>query len=241
MKGNDKLEKEKSKKVHYFFIGKNEKSTLKKLDQHLHFFRVRYEGKFKGLEIVYDVPNNMLTGAGLVLSKQYEDTTAFFKVRKMSTLPSAFKRPSQKFYLGQCEDVEAPKDYPVQIANAISNSFPSSFTIDLVSIVRQTVPKIEISVKGKKYRIISGTGYEADLLYEVATYKDLEGNNKVKKPGMTLKLPADEKYEKENQEILDVVDHYCKELVPYEHSRFEMAMRLLFPKPIEVKTKELED
>lgn len=239
MKSNDKLETEKVQKVHYILIGNDFKKVLKTLDKKLHFYRFINIGKFKGNEIVYDVPNNMLSNAGLVLSKQCEDNKTFFKVRKISSLPGGYKRPSQKFSLGECEGTEEPKDFPIQISNAISNSFSNAFTIDLVSVVRQTVPKIQIIVSGQKYKIVSGDGYEAYMLYEKAVYKDISTNKKVVRYGVTFKLPKEEKAEKWNKEILEAVDHYCKEMVGYEQSRFEIAQRLLYPKPyVEEKNDE---
>lgn len=238
MKSYDKLEAESFKKAHYFFLGKNVRKTIAKLDKNLPYFSIKPDGKFEGKEIIYDVRSNMLANAGLVLSKQYEDGKAFFKVRKISTLPGGFKRPSQKFELAEVSENEAPKDFPVQIANAISNSFSGVFTIDLVSVVRQTIPKIAIDVTGRRYQIYGGTGYKAALLCEKAVYRDLETNKKVKRVGFTLKLPKEERCEEENKKILEAISHYCQELIYYQESRFEIAQRLLHPKPVETANKE---
>ena len=80
------------------------------------------------------------------------------------------------------------------------------------------------------------------MLYEKAIYKDIATKKKVKRYGVTFKLPKDEKWEKWNNEILEAVDHYCKEMVSYESSRFEIAQRLLYPKPyVEEKKEEVEE
>ena len=241
MKNYGKLEAEDIKKAHYFFVGKNCRKTLQKLDNNLPYHRIKDDGTFDGLEIIYDVKSNMLSNAGLVLSKQYDEGKAFFKVRKISTLPGGYKRPSQKFELAEVSGSEAPKDFPVQIANAISNSFSGAFTIDLVSVVRQTVPKIEIKVTGRRFKIHGGTGYQGILLYETAYYRDLETRKKVKRTGFTLVLPKDVKWERENKQILEAINHYCKELVYYQESRFEIAQRLLHPKPVEIKKEDDTD
>ncbi len=241
MKSNEKLENEKIKKFHYLLVSKDFDKVRSKLDKALNYHRLELAGKFDGMEVIYDVPSNLLSKAGIVLSKQYEGEKSFFKVRKISQLPGGYKRPSQKFNLGESQDAEAPKDFPMQIANAISNLFANVFTIDLVSVVRQTEPKIEIIVDGYKYNIIGGTGYRAVLLYENAIYKDVKTNKKVKRIGVTLKMPNEEKYEKENQTILSAIEHSCKELVGYEQSRFEIAERLLYPKPIGDEKKQKDE
>ena len=238
---NEKIQAENFKKAHYFFIGKDHKKIIEKLNKNMPYHRIKYERDFNGREIIYDVKSDMLSKAGIVISKQYEEGQSFFKVRKISALTGGYKRPSQKFQLGKCEGTEAPKDFPTQIANAISNAFSNAFTIDLVSVVRQTVPKMEVVVTGKRYKVICGNGYNCALMYETAIYKDVETNKKVKRSGFTLHLPKDEKYEKDNKIVMDAIDHYCKELVYYQESRFEIADRLLHPKPITVEDKQEEE
>lgn len=231
MKDFSTLENENSEKHHYYIIGKDEKKLIDKLEKHLNFYTVRYVQSFLGREIIYDVPNDMLSNAGLVLSKQYEDDGGiFFKVRKISFLPKSSNRKSKKFYLAECSGKEEPKDFPIQIANAIQSSFSEPFTIDLVSIVRQTVPKIEILVHGKKYNIIGGFGYKSRLIFERAVYKDLISGRKVNKYGVTFIASTGQDSEKYNNEILSIIDKYCTELVPYKQTRFEIAKRILFPK-----------
>lgn len=230
MRDFSKLENENNEKHHYYLIGKNEKKLIKKLDEHLKFYTLRFNNKFLGKEIVYDVPSNMLSNAGLVLSKQYEENGGvFFKVRKISFLPENVSRKSKKFYLAQCSGKEEPKDFPIQIANAIQSSFTEPFTIDLVSIVRQTVPKIEILVYGKYYQIIGGFGYKAKLNFEKVIYKDIETNKKVARYGVTFVMPNNKFDEKYNNEILQIIDKYCSELVPYKSTRFEIAKKALYP------------
>ena len=241
MKSNDRLELENNTKIHYVLLGGNFRKVRDKLEKNLKYHRLVFNGKFKGVEVIYDVPSNLLSNAGLVLSKQLDREGYFFKVRKISTLPGGFKKPAQKFTLGESEEAEAPKDFPMQIANAISNMYGNVFTIDLVSIVRQTVPKIEISVKGDNYTIVGGTGYRGELLYETAYYKDLATNKKVKRVGVTFIMPKDERYEKENQIIADAIDHYCKELVGNFDTRFEIAQRLLHPETIHIEKSEKEE
>ncbi len=241
MKENERIQAENYKKAHYFFIGKDYNKIIDKLNKNMPYHRIAYERDFNGREIVYDVKSNMLSKAGIVISKQYEEGQSFFKVRKISSLTGGYKRPSQKFELGQCESTEAPKDFPTQIANAVSNAFSNAFTIDLVSVVRQTLPKIEIVVTGKRFRVVSGNGYNCTLLYETAIYKDLETNKKVKRNGFTLHLPKGEKYEKDNKIVIEAIDHYCKELVYYQESRFEIADRLLHPKPVIIEEKQEEE
>lgn len=178
-------------KVHYDMIRNNEKEILYKLDRELAFYRIYFNRKVNGKEIIYDTPNNLLSGVGLVLSKQFEEGKVFFKVRKLSYLPTELRKPSQKFYLAECNGNESPKDYPLQISTAINNAFSNIFTIDLVEVVKQTIPKYEIKIKGNLYELTSGTGMRGTLVFEKVTYKDLVSGKKVKRRGATVTLPND--------------------------------------------------
>ena len=226
-----KLEQEKIKRYHFVIVGFGEfKNIIRKFDENLKFYRLENQGKTKAREIIYDVPNNMLSDSGIVLSKLYEDGKVMFNVRKLSTLPGQLKRPSKKFILGELEVDEEPKDFSLSIASAIENSFNSTFTVDLDAFVKQTVAKIEITVDAVKYKIISGTGYRASILFENALYRDIKTNKKVSQQGVTLQLPLGEENEKCNQELLNVIDKKIEELAPSNLSRFEIAQRLLYPK-----------
>ena len=217
-------------KVHYDMIRNNEKQIVEKLDRELAFYRIYFERKLKGKEIIYDTPNNLLAGVGLVLSKQYEEDRVFFKVRKISYLPTELRKPSQKFYLSDCNGYESPKDFPLQIASAINNAFSNIFTIDLVEVVKQTIPKYEIKIKGNLYNLTSGSGMKGMLVFEKVVYKDLVSGRKVKCRGATVTLPGEESFKKEANEVLSAIERKCKELLRYKESRFEIAQRLLKPK-----------
>lgn len=217
-------------KFHYDMIRNNEAKIVDKLNLNLGYFSFRPLKKMKAVEIIYDTPNNLLSSAGIILSKQFQEDKTYFKVRKISHLPSEAKKPSKKFELAKCGSKESPKDFALQVATAINNSFSNVFTIDLSEVVKNTIPKIEVVIKGNLYQIAGGTGFAGTLLFENVTYKDIIGHKKVKRKGVTLACPVDEKFEKDKDDLLEGIDRYCKELIPYRESRFEIAERLLFPK-----------
>lgn len=217
-------------KIHYDMIRDNEAQVVEKLDRELKFYRILYQKKIRGLEIIYDTPAGLLSGAGIVLSKQFDDNKAFFKVRRISYLPTEFRKPSQKFYLSETNKKDSPKDFPLQIATSINNAFSNVFTIDLVEVVKQTVPKYEIKLKGKLHSLTSGLGMKAQLVFERVIYRDCISGRKVKHHSVTITLPGDPKYKREVEEIERAVEKSCKELLRYNESRFEIAERLLKPR-----------
>ena len=219
----NKLQLENVKTYHYMIMGyETFPRILKTLSEELAFYRFSRQNDVIGKEIMYDIPNNTLTDAGIVLSKQYENGRVMFKVRKLSFLPDEMKMPSKKFILQELDSDAEPRDYSLEISSAIENSFSSPFTIDLDAIVREVVPKIEVDIKSEHYLIIG------QLFYEHTTYKDVETKKKVEKEGVVLKLPTDEIYEAENKKILDIIDRKVKALGLYNMSRYELAKKALY-------------
>lgn len=228
-KKSKKLELENVQSYHFVFVGFAEfKDVFKKLIENLPYYRFEHAGKEKEREIFYDVPDELLSTAGLILSKWYSGNKIYFHIRKISTIVGAMKRPSKKFLFGSCEDIDEPKDFSLQISSAIENSFTSPFTVDLDSIVKSTRPIIEVDIQSDKYNIICGTGYRAVMLYENAIYKDIKTGEKVSRLGVTFKFPLEER--EETDEILDVLSRRVLGLAHYDNSRFEIAQQLLYSK-----------
>lgn len=224
-----KFQFENVKTYHYMIMGyETFPKVLNILSQELDFYRISRLSDVEDKEIMYDIPNNALTDAGIVLSKQYENGKVMFKVRKLSFLPEEMRVPSKKFLLQELDRDAEPKDYSLEISSAIENSFSSPFTIDLDAVVREVVPKIVVDVKSERYLIIGGTGYRGQLFYEKILYKDVESKKKVWKDGVVLRLPTDEASQKDNEHILDIIDRKVKGLGLYNMSRYELAKKALY-------------
>lgn len=224
-----KLELRNVQSYHYVFVGfATFKDVFKSLEEHMPYYRFVEDGKVSEKEIFYDVPDELLSSAGLILSKWYEGGKIYFHIRKISQIFNGSRRPSKKFLFGSCKDEDEPKDFSLQIATAIENSYAMPFTVDLDSIVKQTQPKIEVQIESIKYNIICGTGYRAVLLYENAVYRDIKTGKKVSRLGVTFQAPMEDR--EETQEILDIIDKRVKGLALFDESRFEIAQKLLYSK-----------
>ena len=236
MKNTNKPELEQTVTYHYVLLGFSSfKKVLEKIEGLLNFYRVEPAGKTSAKEVIYDVNGDVLSDAGIVLSKQFEDGKILFNIRKLSLLPGAMKKPSRKLILGELEADEEPKDFSKQISAAIENTFSTPLTMDLDSFIKRTFPKIEIKIVGNKYKIIGGTGFRGLFVHEFATYRDIKTNKKVEREGVVLQLNTLPEYEKENAQFLDFIEREVKELGPYNASRFEIAQKLLYPKTDETQ------
>lgn len=223
-------------RLNYDIIIDDEKFTLQKLTQKLGFYTVLFDSKIKDVEVVYDTDKKLLTGAGLIIRKKITPKRTYFSLVRVSSMNNIQSR-EKKSFLGECETQDQPSDFPVQIADAINKIFNNLFTINVVDIVKHCTPYIRIELSGNKYKVVSGTGYEAEISFENLKVKNARTGRKGKQRIFSLKMELDPNYERERQHILDTIDRYCKELAPLNRNRFEIAQILVEPPVVEVSKK----
>ncbi len=211
-----------TKRFNYDILIDNEKMTLSKISKNLGFYSIIYKGKLKKMETVYDTDKNLLTGAGLMIRKINLKERTYFSLIRVSDVNQVSNR-EKKAFLGECEPKDVPSDFPVQIADAIKNAFNNLFAINVVDIVKHSTAYIVTEITGNLYKIVSGTGYEVEMSFETWKVKDARTGKKAKVKNFSLDFELSPNYEKEREHILHIVDRYCKELVPLNKNRFEIA------------------
>lgn len=220
----DKGQPSKFKTVRYNYdiLIDNEKMTLTKLANRLNFFSIVFDGKYNDIETVYDTANNLLTGSGLIIKKRCARDRSYFSLVRINSVKSSINHERKEF-LGECDRNDQPSDFPVQIADRINEIFANVFTINLVDTIKHCSPYITTQIKGNRYKIISGTGYTAEISFETFKVKNFRNGKTAVLRNFSLAFELDPDYEKEREQILEVVDRYCKELVILERNNFEIS------------------
>lgn len=231
------IEREEMNRYYFALLGYSTfKEVYSKLNELLKFYRIESEGKMLSREIVYDASDNLLTDAGIVLSKKTEEGKTFFNVMKISMLPGELKRMNENHVLKNIPSSQEPKDTSLEITTAIEGLFKRSFSFDLDSIIKLTSPFMEIDVESENYKIIGGTGLRSYLSYEKITYRDIKTNRKEFGEGVVLRLPKDPYYENENKKILNLIERHIQILWPINMSKFELGKSMLYPKDEDADT-----
>ncbi len=213
----------------------NEQFTLQKLSRELGFYSIMKIGAEKEVEVVFDTEGKLLSGSGLLLRKKTNAERTYFSLVRISSMKNVTDR-EKKYFLGECEANDLPSDFPVQIADGINHVFNNLFTVNVVDIVKHCSPYIQMEILGDKYKIISGTGYEAEFAFETLKVRDMRTGRKAKIRNFSLNMEEKPGYEKEREHILDIIDRKCKELVFTNRNRFEIAevaVRIPVQKPTE--------
>lgn len=216
-------------RLNYDILIDQEKFTLQKLSRKLGFYSILFKKKIKEVETIYDTEKNLLTGSGLIIRKKTTPRRTYFSLIRVSSLTNV-KNREKKSFLGECELHDQPSDFPVQIADEINKVFQNLFSIDVVEIVKHCTPYLRIDITGNRYKIISGTGYEAEISFETLKVKDMRTGKKAKQRIFSLDLDMDSAYERERQQILDAIETDCKELVFLNRNNFEIAEVLVKPR-----------
>ncbi|MGN1201169.1 MAG: hypothetical protein ACI4R8_02770 [Candidatus Caccovivens sp.] len=225
---NGKPNKFPSVRYNYDIIIDDEKFTLQKLSRNLGFYTILFEEKIKDVETVYDTERYLLTGAGLLIRKKNTPTGSYFSLVRISGINNSENR-EKKSFLGECEPQDQPSDFPVQIADAINKVFNNLFTINVVDIVKHCTPYIRTEITGNRYKIVSGTGYEVEMTFENLKVRDMRSGRKAKVRNFSIEMELNPEYEKERTRILEVIDRWCKELVPQNRNRFEISQVAVRP------------
>ncbi len=226
-----------SLRLNYDILIDNERFILQKLSRNLGFFTILFEEKIKEVETVFDTDRFLFTGSGLILRKMNNPKRTYYSLVRISDISNAENR-EKKSFLGECEPKDLPTDFPEQIADAINKIFNNLFTINLVDVVKHCTPYIRMQISGNRYKIVSGTGYEVEMSFETINVKDARSGKKAKVRNFSLYFELDPNYEKERKHILEVVDRYCKELIPLDRNRFEISQVAVKPR---VPTKSNEE
>ena len=217
-----KPSKFKTIRYNYDILIDNERMSLSKLGARLGFYSIEYAGKINEVETVYDTPNNLLTGVGIVIRKKHTPKRTYFSLVKINSIKNS-RNSDRKEFLGECDPNDQPKDFPVQIADKINQIFNNLFTINLVDMIKHCSPYVINEVTGNLYKIHSGTGYEAELAFETMNVKNARTGKRERVRNFSIIFPMDPNYEHEREQILNAVDLYCNELVPLNRNKFEIA------------------
>lgn len=231
MKEKKSAQLQKRDNYHFILAGFTSFSeALKILREKMPFYKIAPAGKKYIKEVFYDNEYNMLSDAGIVVSKSTTTKDTYFNIRRLSRV---LNKRNKKYTIDKrCSETDHPRDYAEQIAAAINDSFSSSLTIDLEGIVKKTTEKIQVDINKSIYEIICGTGYRAQIIDEQVTYKDITTGRKVVQECVSLSAPVGE-FE-ETAEILKIIERNIPGLVLYQQSRFEIAQKLLYSEEAEM-------
>lgn len=185
------------------------------------------EGR-KSLNAIYlDSPNNLLTSAGIVLSKVIEDGKAYFKVEKEEYFADkkVIIPKERKIFVHPIGVKDVASDHSLFLSNGITSMFFTKFHIDFENVFKTVQPKLEIESNKNIFKILSGKGFKAEMIYENVFVRNNETKRKTKMLMLNIKQTSGIGKEEFKKFIVNL-EKLCKEMMPTRESRYEMAKRM---------------
>lgn len=211
----------------YTLFSKNSLSKVLALDKVMPKYSFYSEGKGVSIEIYLDSPNNLLTSAGIILSKVIEEGKSYFRVEREDYLAGkkTLIPKEKKVFIHPIGAKDSVIDHTLFLIDGITSMFSTKFHIDLENVLKTIVPKLEIENKKNYFKIFSGKGFKADMIYENVFIKNYDTKRRSELLMLKIEQTSSKLSLDEFNDFTSKMEKYCKEILPINESKYEMAKR----------------
>lgn len=211
----------------YTLFSKNAIKQVISLQAILPMYTFIAEDKYKSKQVFLDSGNNLLSSAGVILSKTTEKNKAYFKVEmeQLRNSTSSILKRSEKVYIHNVGVKDNVKDHLFFLANGIKAMFSTQFTIDLDNVLKMIVPKIELKTKRSIFKVFSGNGFKAELIFDEIDVRNFESRRGTSLQTLTVKQTSAIQ-NTQFEEFTNKLEKFCKEIIPTEDTKFEIVKRM---------------
>lgn len=177
--------------------------------------------------VYLDSPNNLLSSAGILLSKVVKHGKAFFRVEreeyfrdKRTIIPK-----EKKVFIHPIGLKDNAPEHSIFLTNGITSMFSTRFHIDLENVFKTVVPKLEIESKQNIFRVLNGKGFKAEIVYERIFIKNYETKRRSRMLMMNIKRTSTIG-EDEFKKLTTNLERFCKEMIPTKETQYEIAKKM---------------
>jgi len=130
-------------------------------------------------------------------------------------------------------------DHAFFLTDGIKSLFTIQFTIDFENVLKNVNPTLIIENKNTIYKVLSGGGFKAKLVFQSSEVKNLRTKRNEPLKLLTVELDSPATQINAFNFFTRQIDKWCKELIPFEDNLFDYAQRITRPLPKKEKpTKE---
>lgn len=211
---------------HYTVFEKKSFRNVLSLERELPMYNFIGEGRYVLSETYLDSPNNLLASAGIILCKVVVGNKAYFRVEREDYLFGKNLTDEKKVYVHPIKASDTVEDHSFFIKDGITSLFTTKFHIDFDNILKNVVPKIEVTTKVDVFKILSGTGFKGLMHFEEVKIKNNFTKRKAEIYMMTVEQTSSMLSTDEFDNFIQKLEKYCKEVTPTTDSSFQIAERL---------------
>lgn len=192
-----------------------------------------FEEKVDTISTFYDNKSGDLATAGINISKNVENgRKGHIRIEREFMQQKGVivdKNKEEKVYIHPIVVKDTIKDHMFFVIDGITNLFSTQFHIDLEHVVKNSIPKIIINSKAKRYKIYGGTGFKAEMFFEHVSYKNTETGRSDKNIMLTVRLLSSEQFLPSFNDFLAQLEKNVKQLIDSPESKYTIARRMTRP------------
>ena len=201
------------------------------LEKKLSLHRFSFVKQYKMSEIFFDTPNDLLSKAGIVVSKTITPEKAYFKVERQSFSLKQLSRLKETIFIHEVGPRDSVADHAFFLVDGIKALFTTQFTIDLENVLKNLQPIITVNSVMQEWNVLSGGGFKCKIFYKTSKITNIETKRKNEFKSMRLELDCAETYLPAFDYLVDQIDKNCKDFVINTESLFDYCLRLTKPLP----------
>lgn len=212
----------------YTLFSKNSVNKVLEAIQRTSKYILSNEGRDVSTEIYLDSPNNLLSSAGIILTKVIEEGKACFRVEREEYLPEKklILPKEKKVFIHPIGLKDIAYDHSLFLIDGITSMFSTKFHIDLENILKTISPKIEIVSKKTYFKILNRIGFKARITYEIISIKNYQTKRKSALLMLNLQHLSSKILLEEFDVFTSMLEKYCKEIIPTNETKYEIAKRM---------------
>lgn len=212
-------------KSYTLFDKKSYKSVLQ-IDANLPLYSFVPAGEKNTLEIFFDTPNNLISSAGIMLSKVIEKDKAYFKVEREEFVRLKKIKTEKKVFIQPAGIKDSIKDHSLFLIDGISSLYSTKFNIDLENVLKSVEPRIEIETRATCFKVLSGTKFKGLMSLENVRIKNFLTKRKADLNMLQVEQEDSLKTYDGFDEFIKSLEKNCKEITEIDDSKYQIATRL---------------
>lgn len=212
----------------YTLFSKNSLNKVLSVSQIVPKYSFHGEGRDVSVEIYLDSPNNLLTSAGILLSKVIEEGKTYFRVERESYLSEKklLITKEKRVFIHPIGAKDSVSDHALFLIDGITSMFSTKFHIDLDNVLKTVLPKLEVENKRNHFKVLSGNGFKAEMVQEDISIKNYDTKRKAELLMLKIEQVSSKISLSEFDDFTFNLEKYCKEIIPFNESKYDIAKRM---------------
>ena len=155
----------------YIAVADKPFAKVLQLEKKINLHRFNLVNRYKQSEIFFDTETNLLSKAGIILSKTISPEKTYFKVERQSTLLKLYSRKKETVFIHEVGIRDKVTDHAFFLVDGIKSLFTTQFTVDLENVLKNIKPKIVVDSTIDKWAVVSGGGFKGSIYFQTSKIK----------------------------------------------------------------------